>query len=280
MIFAPASTRRNSTIAIQPTARRLRATLASLADPARVAGSQRFFKTAPGEYGAGDRFRGVRVPTLRALAKENRSIAPREALQLLRSRFHEDRLLALMLLGGLYARADALGRNALYAIYLAHTRYINNWDLVDSSAEHIVGAHLWQRSRRPLIELARYGNLWERRIAVLATFHFIRRGDFATTLTLAEQLLDDDQDLIHKAVGWMLREVGKRDAKAARRFLDQHACNMPRTMLRYAIERLSEPLRQRYLRRRPSIYLPRKTPQNRPVSGRRKPVFNNKKSGK
>lgn len=175
-----------------------------------------------------------------------------DCFRLLRSPFHEARLLALLILVQRYRRSGEAGRRAIYRGYLGGTAFVNNWDLVDSSAEHIVGAHLASRSRRPLYRLARSRSLWERRIAVMATFHFVRRGDFADTLRLAELLLGDPEDLIHKAAGWMLREVGKRDAAAAAAFLDRHCERMPRTMLRYAIERLPERRRRAYLRAAPA----------------------------
>jgi 3-methyladenine DNA glycosylase AlkD len=225
----------------------IRAALARLSDPRVAAISRRFFKTGPGEYGEGDKFRGIRVPALRRLAKAHEGAAPADAGRLLRSRFHEDRFLALLILIRAYARSDAEGREAVYRLYLESTRFINNWDLVDVSAEHIVGAHLRHRRRDPLRRLAGSRLLWERRIAVLATFHFIKSGEFGETLAIARLLLSDPEDLIHKAVGWMLREIGKRDFGAERAFLDVHCRRMPRTMLRYAIERFPETLRRAYL---------------------------------
>lgn len=209
---------------------------------------QRFFKTGPGEYGEGDRFRGISVPPLRALAREFAQLPLTETWKLLASPLHEDRLLALLLLNGSFAKGDGKLRAKIHARYLKSTRYINNWDLVDSSAEHIVGAWLFDRSRRPLQQLARSPSLWERRIAIVATFHFIRRDDFDDTLKIASLLLHDDQDLIHKATGWMLREVGKRDRKRLTQFLGQHATRMPRTMLRYAIEHFPPRMRAKYMK--------------------------------
>ena len=229
------------------TAAQLREKLEGLADERVAEVSRRYFKKGPGEYGEGDRFRGIRVPVLRRLAREHRGIGLREAGRLLASAYHEDRLLALLLWTDIFARGDDAVRARVYEGYLANTRRINNWDLVDVSAEHIVGAFLWRRPRDPLYRLARSSDLWERRIAVLATFHFVKRGEFAETLKIAEMLLSDPEDLIHKAVGWMLREVGKRDRAAEEAFLRPHCRRMPRTMLRYAIERFPEPLRRRYL---------------------------------
>jgi 3-methyladenine DNA glycosylase AlkD len=222
--------------------------LAALGDPRVAEGSRRFFKTGPGEYGEGDLFRGIRVPALRGLAKEFQSVSPPEAERLLGSTFHEDRLLALLILVRLYSRGDEASREEIYRLYLNNTQHINNWDLVDSSAEHIVGAHLRDRSRAPLGRLAKSEDLWERRIAILATFHFIKRGEFQETLDIARALLSDREDLIHKAVGWMLREVGKRDPAAEEEFLKEHYRRMPRTMLRYAVERFPEEKRQPFLK--------------------------------
>jgi 3-methyladenine DNA glycosylase AlkD len=185
---------------------------------------------------------------LRKLAREFRALPLPEVTALLHSPIHEERLLALILLVNGYERADEAGRAEIYALYLEHLDRVNNWDLVDSSAPYIVGPHLLERPRKILFRLARSNNLWHRRVAMLATFYFIRQNDFADALRLAELLRDDEHDLMHKAVGWMLREIGKRDVAVLRKFLDQHAALMPRTMLRYAIERLPERERQRFLR--------------------------------
>lgn len=225
----------------------LRRELRALADPAKAVVLQRFFKTGPGEYAEGDRFLGIKVPQIRALVRKYRELDAADALQLLDSPLHEERLLALLLLVQRFGRAGQAEQRAIYRAYLAHTACINNWDLVDCSAEHIVGAWLRERSRAPLHKLARSKSIWERRIAVLATFHFIKRGEFDETLCIAERLLDDGHDLIHKAVGWMLREVGNRDRKTEEAFLLQHYHDMPRTMLRYAIEKFPEGRRRRYL---------------------------------
>lgn len=232
----------------RPTAAAVQRQLQELGDPVAAAVLQRFFKTGPGEYGAGDLFLGLKVPALRRLVREHAELSLPEITKLLRSKFHECRLLALLLLVCAFTRGDEPTRQTIYDLYLAHTAHINNWDLVDASAEHIVGGHLWERSRRPLYRLARSASLWERRIAILGTFHFIKRRDFADTLAIAALLRDDPEDLLHKAVGWMLREVGKRDQAAEEAFLAQHYLAMPRTMLRYAIERFPEPLRLQYLK--------------------------------
>ncbi|NTV98091.1 MAG: DNA alkylation repair protein [Chlorobiaceae bacterium] len=222
--------------------------LEELSDPAEALFAQRFFKTAPGEYGEGDIFRGIRVPVLRKLSKAFQDTPLTEVLTLLASCFHEDRLLALLLLMHRYSGADELEREILFELYLANTRFINNWDLVDISAPHIPGRFLLDHERTPLYRLAGAQSLWERRIAVIATFYFIRKGEFEDTFAIAGLLIDDRQDLIHKAAGWMLREVGKRDMDAEEGFLREYYRRMPRTMLRYAIERFPEELRQRYLR--------------------------------
>jgi 3-methyladenine DNA glycosylase AlkD len=208
-----------------------------------------FFKTGPGQYGEGDRFLGVTVPALRRLAHEYGDLAPRDLLRLLRSPWHEERQLALFILVGQYQRGNPPTRRMIHRLYLRNTHSINNWDLVDLSAAQIVGAHLDDRHRRLLRQLARSSSLWERRIAMIATYHYIRQGDFADALAVAELLLGDRHDLIHKAVGWMLREIGKRDRRTEERFLRKHASRMPRTTLRYALERFPEPLRRRYLAR-------------------------------
>ncbi len=229
-------------------ARTLRDRLRAQADPERAANLRRFFKTGPGQYGAGDRFLGLTVPLVRQAVQEHDGMPHQEILTLLRSPWHEERLAALLLLVRAYARGDNTGKPRIYRLYLANTSRINNWDLVDLSAPHIVGAHLLTRSRKPLYRLARSRDLWKRRIAVLACFAFIRQGEYDDALAVAELLLDDEHDLIHKAVGWMLREVGKRSLATEERFLKRHCPAMPRTMLRYAIERFPERKRQAYLR--------------------------------
>jgi 3-methyladenine DNA glycosylase AlkD len=219
----------------------------TLKDPRRAASSQRFFRTGPDEYGHGDRFLGLDVGQIRALAREFAGLALDEVETLLESPWHEARLLGVIILANAYRGADASTRARIYRLYLRRTDRINNWDLVDSSAPGIVGAHLVGRSRAPLRKLARSKSVWERRIAVVATQHLIRLGEFDDTLRLAEQLSNDEHDLIHKAVGWMLREVGKRDEPTLLRFLDRHAGALPRTALRYSIERLSPAQRKRYM---------------------------------
>jgi 3-methyladenine DNA glycosylase AlkD len=219
-----------------------------MARPADVPVLQSFFKTGPGQYGEGDVFIGVRLPQLRTLCRDCRGISLGEATRLLRSRVHEERLLALLLLVDAFHRGTVEEQRAIYDAYLANTAFINNWDLVDSSAHRIVGPWLEDRSRAPLRRLARSSSLWERRIAIIATLHFIRRGAFEDTFLIADALIDDPHDLIHKAVGWMLREVGNRDGAALRRFLKDRYRRMPRTMLRYAIEKFPEKERLGYLK--------------------------------
>ena len=225
--------------------------LRELSDSNIAAHSQRFFKTGKGEYGEGDRFLGIRVPAIRKCVKEYHAICLEDTIELLKSPFHEARLLALLILVAKYSSAkESPEKDAIYRSYLNHTKFINNWDLVDSSAPQIVGAHLFSRDRKPLYRLARSKILWERRISILSTFYFIRREDFTDTLAIVELLLHDREDLIHKAVGWMLREVGNRDREVEEGFLDRYYKEMPRTMLRYAIEKLPETERLAYLHNR------------------------------
>ena len=234
---------------VRASAAAIRARLRGLANLSIAAHSARFFKSGPGEYGAGDRFLGIRVPDVRRVAREFRAAPLGAALALLRSPLHEERLLALVLLVERFERGDESERARIYAQFRKHTpRYVNNWDLVDSAAYQIVGAYLDARDRRPLYELARSQSLWERRVAIIATFGYIKNGAFGDALALAKILLGDGEDLIHKAVGWMLREVGNRDRAALERFLREHYAAMPRTMLRYAIEKLPDRRRLAYLR--------------------------------
>jgi len=222
--------------------------LSSLTDSHTASFLKRFFKTGPGEYGEGDLFRGIRVPVLRKFAKEYQSLTLTETRGLLRSSYHEDRLLALLILVRAYLRGDDAVKEKAFDLYLKNTQFINNWDLVDSSAPQIVGAFLWDKDRDVLYRLARSSDLWERRIAIIATFYFIRRGEFNETLKIAEILSADRADLIHKAVGWMLREVGNQNLSIEEGFLRNHYKRMPRMMLRYAIEKFPEPKRQQYLK--------------------------------
>lgn len=225
----------------------VRRDLKKLARRHRAESNKWFFKTAPGDYGAGDKFLGVTVPQLRILAREYRDMPLKYIVTLLRSPWHEGRLLALFILVDQYVRGDARVRQDIHRLYLRNTDSINNWDLVDSSAAQIVGAHLASRERRVLRRLARSQSVWERRIAMIATYHYIRQKDFKDALAIAALLRRDEHDLIHKAVGWMLREIGKRDRATEERFLRKHAPRMPRTMLRYAVERFPPRMRRKYL---------------------------------
>jgi len=226
----------------------IRKRLRQLGSPEHAAVSRRFFKTGPGEYGEGDIFIGIKVPVLRKLAKEYRDLALKDIKKLLASEIHEERLLALFMLVALFNDADEFKKKEICELYLKNTSFVNNWDLVDSSAEHIVGAFLMDKNKTPLYRLAESKDLWERRIAIMSTFHFIKRGEFGETLKIAEMLLPDKEDLIHKAVGWMLREIGKRDMQAEEVFLTAHCKIMPRTMLRYAIEKFPEEKRKDHLK--------------------------------
>ncbi len=230
------------------TLQNIRQKLQTLGNKEDAAFHQRFFKTGPGEYGEGDVFLGVRVPELRKLVKQYPDAGLKEARQLLTSPIHEERLLALLILVRDFSRENDGAKKRIYEFYLAKTRYINNWDLVDSSAEHIVGAFLMDKDKAPLHQLARSDSLWDRRIAIMATFHFIKHMAFSETLKISKILLQDEHDLIHKAVGWMLREIGKRDMQTEEKFLKSRYGRMPRTMLRYAIEKFPETKRQRYLK--------------------------------
>ena len=219
-----------------------------LADPEKAKILQRFFKTGPGQYGEGDVFAGITVPVTRKLVRKYRDISLGDTVKVLKSPVHEERLLALLILVEKCRRGDDATRKRICGLYLKNTRFINNWDLVDLSAERIVGTYLDGTDRAPLYRLARSKSLWERRISILATFRDIKRGNPDHTLALADVLLADRHDLIHKAVGWMLREVGKRcSPDTLREFLRTRYRRMPRTMLRYAIERFPADERAAYL---------------------------------
>lgn len=225
----------------------IRDKLRARANPASVPILQSFFKTGPGQYGEGDIFIGVKVPGVRAVCQECAGVPLKEIDIVLRSRVHEERLLALLMLVDRFERGDDTERRKIYDFYLGRTAFINNWDLVDSSAAQIVGAWLRGRSKAPLTRLARSKSVWERRIAIVATFDDLRDGEVGETFRIADLLLHDEHDLIHKAVGWLLREAGKRDGAAERAFLKSRYKAMPRTMLSYAIERFPEVERRKYL---------------------------------
>jgi 3-methyladenine DNA glycosylase AlkD len=225
--------------------RQIKAELQRLADPGRAGILSRFFKTGKGQYGEGDVFLGITVPGQRSVAKRYHTLPLKDVDKLLASSTHEHRLTALLILVIQYKKADEYQRRKIIDFYLSHTGRINNWDLVDLSAEKILGDYLIEKDKSVLYTLAQSRNLWERRIAIIATFAFIKKNLFDDTLRIAEKLLNDDHDLIHKAAGWMLREIGKRDLSAEEGFLKKHHRAMPRTMLRYAIEHF-EPQKRRY----------------------------------
>jgi 3-methyladenine DNA glycosylase AlkD len=234
-------------VPIRLSARVVERRVLALRAPERAAALQRFFKTGPGEYGEGDRFLGLTMPQVRTLAADVAEIPFGELERLLESSWHEVRMLALVLMAARYPLADTRTQRDIYRLYLRRTDRINNWDLVDVTAPGVVGLHLLTRSRAVLRRLARSRSLWERRIAIVSTLTFIRHNQFADTLGISMLLMADRHDLMHKAVGWMLREVGKRDQPTLCRFLDAHAATMPRTMLRYAIERLPVNRRRHYM---------------------------------
>lgn len=226
---------------------KIREELKSFSDPRKARVLQGFFKTGFGQYGYGDIFWGVAVPDTRRVAKKYLDIGFSDIAGLLHSKIHEQRLLALIILVLRFSKADEITRREIYGFYLKNVRYVNNWDLVDSSAKYIVGAYVFAKDNDVLLRLAKSKSLWERRIAIIATFYFIENGRYDETFLIAGILLDDKHDLIHKAVGWMLREVGKRNQAAEEDFLRKHCRVMPRTMLRYAIERFEPRLRKFYL---------------------------------
>ncbi len=217
------------------------------ATPSKARILKTFFKTAPGQYGEGDIFIGVKVPEIRFVSKKFHDLEKTSLLTLLRSPIHEERLLALLILVHQYDAGTEQTKEAIVKTYLQHTRYINNWDLVDLTAPKILGDRLKNKDRGLLYQLAHSKGLWERRIAIVATLAFIRESQLVDTFRITEILLHDKEDLIHKAAGWMLREAGKRDILALKSFLNTHHTTMPRTMLRYAIERFPEKERQGYL---------------------------------
>lgn len=226
----------------------IRSKLRKLGDKQKARILQGFFKTGQGGYGKGDIFIGVRVPEIRKLAGKYQDMSTTDVQKLLKSPLHEERLLALIILVIKYSKGNDVVKKRIYKLYLKNTRHINNWDLVDLTAEKIVGDYLTDKSKEPLYKLAKSNSLWERRISIMATFHFIKQNNFVQTLIVAEMLLKDKEDLIHKAVGWMLREIGKRYLSIEEKFLNEHSQEMPRTMLRYAIERFPESKRQGYLK--------------------------------
>ena len=213
--------------------------LQNKADPLRAESSKRFFKTGKGQYAEGDQFIGISMPDLRVLAKQFEVMPHSEMQQLIESEIHEERMLAVIILTRQYKQ----NAQVVYQYYVDNLQYVNNWDLVDASAHLIMGQHLMDQNKTILLDLARSEIMWNRRVAMVATWQFIRNNQFEWTVKIAEILLNDTHDLIHKATGWMLREAGKRDVQVLLSFLNTHAAHMPRTMLRYAIEKLPESMR-------------------------------------
>jgi 3-methyladenine DNA glycosylase AlkD len=227
--------------------------LKNLANPKQAKLLQGFFKTGKGQYGEGDIFLGIKVPEQRKVAKKYSELTLTSLTKLLKSKIHEERLVALLILTAKYQKAakdnNEKEQTKLVNCYLSNTKYINNWDLVDLTAHKILGHYLLKRNRKVLYELAKSSSLWEKRISVIATFEFIRNKQYDDNIKIAEILLNDTHDLIHKAVGWMLREIGKKDQAVEERFLKKHYKTMPRTMLRYAIERFSDKKRKFYMKK-------------------------------
>jgi len=221
--------------------------LLQLSNPEKAKNLSRFFQTGKGQYGEGDVFLGIAVPEQRRIAKRYLNLPLDDIQELLSSEIHEHRLTALLILVSKYGKADNPGKEEIFRFYLKNTENINNWDLVDLTAPKIVGDYLLNKDTSILFKLAKSNNLWERRIAVLSTFKFIDNNDFEDALSISKLLLHDKHDLIHKAVGWMLREIGKKDQKIEEHFLSKHHMQMPRTMLRYAIEKFEENKRKSYL---------------------------------
>lgn len=225
----------------------IRKEVLSLSDPEKALFLSRFFKTGKGEYAEGDTFLGIQVPVSRKIAKKYRYLDISELSQLLESPYHEMRLISLIILADQFIKGEGKAQKKIYELYCNKIRFINNWDLVDESAPKIPGRFLLVRDRAPLYDWVKSKNLWKRRISIMSTFAFIREGDYSDTLQLCEILLNDPEDLIHKATGWMLREIYKRNPSYVSQFLETHSKNMPRTMLRYAIEKHPEKERKRLM---------------------------------
>ena len=223
--------------------------LQEVAKEDKISKFQSFFKTGKGEYGEGDLFIGISVPETRKVVKKHKNASLEQIQELLQSKIHEHRLCGLLIMVDQYQKTKE--NEEIFNFYLKNISRVNNWDLVDSSAEKIIGAHIFQKDKKLIYELVQSKNLWERRIAIISTFYFIKKGQFQDTLKIAEILLNDDEDLIHKAVGWMLREMGKKGGmEKLIEFLDKNSQKMPRTMLRYSIEKLDEEQRRRYLNKK------------------------------
>jgi 3-methyladenine DNA glycosylase AlkD len=227
--------------------------LHQVATPERAKANAWFFKTGPGQYGEGDKFVGVTVPQQRKVAKQFKDLPLKELEKLIKSPWHEERLTGLFILVNQYQKADDKTQKSIAGFYHKNRSHVNNWDLVDSSAPYILGDYLLNHSSSVLYRLAKSRSVWDRRIAIITTLNFIRFGQYEDTLKLAEQLLGDKHDLIQKAVGWMLREMGKRDRTTLLQFLEKHADAMPRTALRYAIEHLSPQQRSYYMKKRYNV---------------------------
>ncbi|MGJ4788990.1 DNA alkylation repair protein [Leptospira koniambonensis] len=219
-----------------------------LADPKAVEILSRFFKTGKGQYGEGDLFLGIKVPPLRKISKLYKGLPLPELQKIVKSKYHEERLLGFFILCEKFQKTAEEDRKELHLFYLKNLKYVNNWDIVDLSSRELIGDYLIDKKRDILYKLVKSNNMWERRIAIISTYAFIRKGDFKDTLKISELLLTDKEDLIHKAVGWMLREVGNRSLKPETDFLDKHAHKMPRTMLRYAIEKFPTKLKSKYMK--------------------------------
>lgn len=225
----------------------IQAEIKKLQSKSRTATLQKFFKTGPGEYAEGDIFLGLTVGQSRGIAKLFKNLPLKDLAPLIKSKIHEERLIALVILCERFPKAIDADQTKIFNFLIKYRKGINNWDLVDTVAPSVFGPYLFDRDRKILFKYAQSKDLWERRIAIMSTFYFLRQNDFTDTLKIAEILLHDEHDLIHKAVGWMLREVGKRDVKTEKKFLNRYATQMPRTMLRYAIEKFSEKDRKAYL---------------------------------
>ena len=231
------------------TSSQLKKDIGKLASPEIAKHAQGFFKTAKGEYGYGDRFLGVRTPEIRKLAKKYIGLSLGEVLILVKSEFHEERLCGLVIMVNKYAKAkEKKEQQVIFNQYIKHFKYVNNWDLVDVTCPHIVGRHLFEKDRKILYQWAKSKHLWTRRISIISNLWFIRNGDLKDVFKISKILLNDKHDLIHKAVGWMLREAGKKDLKKLESFLMEHYQNMPRTMLRYSIEKFPKTKRDKYLK--------------------------------
>jgi 3-methyladenine DNA glycosylase AlkD len=226
--------------------RKLKNTLKTLANPAKRDLHQRFFKTGPGQYGEGDQFLGITVPELRKLAKQHKTLPLSDLRTLLKSTLHEERMIALYILIIQYEKTD--NKKLIFDFYIKHRKGINNWDLIDTSTPNIMGDYLLEKDKTLLYKWAKSGTLWERRMSIMATFTFIKNRKFEDALAIADILLNDSHDLIHKAVGWMLREIGNRDLPTEEKFLKPRYKSMPRTMLRYSIEKFPGPKRKAYLK--------------------------------